>query len=92
MSTVPDIIPISELRQDAAGIIKKMKAARQPVFITQHGRASAVLVSAEEYRRSQREFEILRSLANGEQEIAEGKGSDLDTVFAKARELLGARE
>ena len=91
MNTVPDIIPISELRQDAAGIIKKMKMTRRPVFITQHGRASAVLVSAEEYRRYQREFEILRSLANGEREIAEGKGSEIDTVFAKARDLLGER-
>lgn len=92
MSTVPDIIPISELRQDAAGIIKKMKAARRPVFITQHGRASAVLMSADEYRQSQREFELLRSLANGEREIAEGKGSDLDTVFSNVRDMLGARE
>jgi prevent-host-death family protein len=92
MGSVPDIIPISELRKNAAGIIKKMKSARQPVVITQHGRASAVLVSAEDYRQSQRESEILRSLANGEREIAEGKGSDLESVFAKVRELLGSRE
>ncbi len=92
MSAVPEIIPISELRQDAAGIIKKLKASREPVFITQHGRASAVLVSAEEYRRSQREVDILRSLATGEREIAEGQGSDLTLVFEKARRLMGERK
>ncbi len=91
MSTVPSIIPISELRQDAAAIIRRMKASRKPVFITQHGRASAVMVSAEAYERSQHELEILRSLARGEAEIAAGLGSELSAVFEKADEILGKR-
>jgi|WetSurMetagenome_2_1015567.scaffolds.fasta_scaffold11695_6 prevent-host-death family protein len=40
------IIPTSELRQDASGIVKRAASSGDPVFITQHGRASAVLVSA----------------------------------------------
>lgn len=89
--SIPDIIPISELRQDAAGVIRRMKAERRPVVITQHGRASAVLVSAEEFNRSEREREILRSLAIGEAEIAQGQGSDLAAVFEKARQVMGDR-
>ena len=88
MSAMPNIIPISDLRQDAAGVIKRAAASDEPVFITQRGRASAVLVSSTAYRRTQHELEILRVLARGEAEIAAGVGHELDDVMAEARELL----
>ena len=88
MSNVPNIIPISDLRQDAAGVIKRAAASDEPVFITQRGRASAVLVSSTAYQRTQRELEILRVLARGEAEIAAGVGHDLDDVLEEARMLL----
>lgn len=66
---IPDIIPISELRQNAAGIIKRLKSSRDPVFITQRGRASAVLISTEDYEQRQRYVEILKALTQGELEI-----------------------
>ncbi|MDZ4179267.1 MAG: type II toxin-antitoxin system Phd/YefM family antitoxin, partial [Coriobacteriia bacterium] len=55
MSALPAIIPISDLRQDTAGIIKRVVATDEPVVITQRGRASAVLVSADAYERTQYE-------------------------------------
>lgn len=88
MSTVPKIIPISDLRQDAAGIIKRATGTGEPVFITQRGRAAAVMVSAQAYERTQHELEILRLLARGEAEIEAGAGHDMDEVFAEARKLL----
>ena len=92
MSLIPDIVPISELRQDAAGIVKKMKSSRKPVFITQRGRASAVMLSTESFERMQHEIELLKILARGEMEIEAGAGSDLDTVFKKADSLLASGE
>jgi prevent-host-death family protein len=85
---MPNIIPISDLRQDTAGVIKRAAASDEPVFITQRGRASAVLVSSTTYERTQRELEILRLLARGEAEIAAGVGHDLDDVMEEARVLL----
>ena len=90
MSVVPDIIPISELRNDAAGIIKRLKSTRKPIFVTQRGRASAVLVSTEDYERTHREIAILKSLAQGDLEIEAGPGTDLKSVFAKADKLLNS--
>ena len=90
MSAMPNIIPISELRQDASAIIKRASTSGDTVFITQHGRASAVLVSAGTYERTQRELEILRILAQGEADIKAGVGFDLDVVMAEADELLDA--
>ena len=88
MSVVPNIIPISDLRRDAAGVIKRAAASNEPVFITQRGRASAVLVSAQEYQRASHENEILRMLARGDAEIEAGVGYDADDVMAEARALL----
>jgi prevent-host-death family protein len=85
---MPDIVPISDLRQDAAGVIKRTSATQAPVFITQRGRAAAVMVSTQAYARTQHELEILRLLASGEAEIEAGVGHDLDAVLAEADELL----
>ena len=88
-ATVPDIVPISDLRRTAAGVIKRATATQQPVFITQRGRPAAVLLSTERYARTERALEILRLLARGEAEIEAGEGHDLDYVLAEADRLLG---
>jgi prevent-host-death family protein len=88
MSKVPTIIPITDLRQDAAAALNQVRTTKEPVVITQRGRAAAVLLSMEAYERSEQERQILHLLARGEQEIAAGKGYDLDEVLAQAKALL----
>ena len=88
MGKVPCIIPITDLRQDAASVLRHVKEAKEPVFITQRGRAAAVMLSAEAYERGERDRELLRLLARGEKEIAAGKGYDLDAVLAEADAVL----
>lgn len=91
MAHTPHIIPISDLRQDASGILKRMATSRDPLFITQRGRATAVLVSMQEYEHTQHELEILRLLACGEKEIEAGDGFDMKTVLAEADALLAGQ-
>ena len=88
MAKIPNIVPITDLRQDATSIVKRLSLAGEPLIITQRGRAAAVMVSIEAYEHSQQELEILRLLARGEKEIEAGKGYDLDTVLAEADTLL----
>lgn len=88
MAKIPNIIPITDLRQDATAIVKRAAALGEPVFITQRGRAAAVMVSMATYEQTQHELELLRLLVRGEQEIESGKGSDLNTVLAEADSLL----
>ena len=90
MAKIPNIIPVTDLRQDAAAALKRLKASKQPVVITQRGRAAAVLLSMEEYERGEHERQLLRLIARGEQEIAAGKGFDLDAVLAEADLILGS--
>lgn len=88
MAKVPDILPVTDLRQDAAGALKRVRSTKRPLIITQRGRAAAVMLSVEAYERSEHERQLLRLLARGEQEIAAGEGIDLKTVLAEADALL----
>ena len=85
---VPEIIPVSDLRQDAAGTLKRVRRSRQPLVVTQRGRAAAVLVGIDAYRRAERERAILRLLAQGERDIRAGRGAALGAVMSEARDLL----
>ena len=89
MSTIPKIVPISDLRQDAARIIRSAADTDEPIVITQRGRATVVMVSTQAYERTQHELEILKLLARGEAEIEAGVGHDMADVFAEADRLLG---
>lgn len=84
MPSVPKIIPISDLRQNASDVVKGVSTTKQPVFITQRGRAAAVMVSMEAYEEAQHELDILRLLAKGEKEIEAGVGYDLDEALKEA--------
>ena len=88
MAKIPNIVPITDLRQDATSIVKRVTSSREPLVITQRGRATAVMVSMETYEHTQHELEILRLLARGEKEIEAGEGYDLDAVLAEADSLL----
>lgn len=91
MTKVPDIIPVTDLRKDAAGALKRARQSRQPLVVTQRGRAAAVLVSIEAFQKAEHERQILQLLAAGEREIAAGRGFDLDSVLADADEILTRR-
>ncbi len=69
MAKMPDIILVIGLRQDAAAALKRVRASKQPVVITQRGRAAAVMLSVEANERAEHERQILRLLARGEREI-----------------------
>jgi len=88
VARVPAILPVSDLRQDAAEVLGRIRKTRRPVIITQRGRAAAVLVSVESYERTERELEILKRIARGEKDLRANRGHDLDEVMAEADDLL----
>ena len=88
MGKLLNIIPVSDLRQDAAKILKQLRNNKEPLIITQRGRAAAVMIGVDAYEKSEHEKELLRLLARGEREIEIGEGYDLDDVLAEADSLL----
>ena len=49
LDATPIIIPVSELRRDVARLIEKAHRSPDPVFITQRGYITAVLLTPERY-------------------------------------------
>ena len=88
VSKLPEFVPVSDLRQDVAAVLKRLQASREPLVITQRGRAAAVLLSIEAYEQREQERDLLQLLARGEKDIADGKGHDLDAVLAEVDALL----
>ena len=92
MARVPDIIPVSDLRQDAAAVLRRIRSVRRPLVITQRGRAAAVMLSMEAYERVEHQLRLLRLFARGEKEITAGEGQSLDSVLAEADEMITGDE
>ncbi len=88
MEKLLNIIPVSDLRQNAAKVLKQLKDSNEPLIITQRGRAAAVMQSVETFEQSEHDKELLRLLAKGEREIETGEGYDLEAVLAEADLIL----
>jgi prevent-host-death family protein len=88
MARIPKIVPITDLRQDAAAVLRRIRTLKQPLVVTQRGRAAAIMLSVEAYERSEHERQLLLMIARGEREIGAGEGHDLATVMAEADRLL----
>ena len=91
MGKLSNIIPVSDLRQDAAKLLKQLNESDEPLIITQRGRAAAVMIGVKAYEKFEHENELLRLLAKGDREIELGEGYDLEAVLSEADALL-ARE
>ena len=88
MGKLSNIIPVSDLRQDAAKLLKQLHNSKEPLIITQRGRATAVIIGVDAYEKSEQEKELLRLLAKGDREIETGQGYDLETVLDEADAIL----
>lgn len=81
MSIKRDIKPITYLKARAADLINQINETHQPVIITQHGEAKAVLQDPESYESMRNAIGILKLISMGEEEIREGKFKDQEQVF-----------
>ena len=85
---IPRTIRRIDLREDPGAILKRIRASRRPLLVTQNGKAAAIMLSVEAFKRVERERRILWSLARGEREIAAGKGYDLDDILEEVDRQL----
>jgi prevent-host-death family protein len=86
---MPNIRPISDLRNKANEISDFCRQTREPVYITRDGSGDMVVMSIEEYERQQALIDLYGKLAIAEQEIAAGaEGEDFLTVARQLRERV----
>ena len=97
-----DVIPFTEYRRTLSDCLERTKRTHRPLFITQNGRATTVVMHISEYE--QREdlvsqcqsyldrANLSRDIEISRREFAEGKGIPAREVFDGIRERLLARQ
>lgn len=85
-----DVVPIGEFKTHASELIRKLHANRRALVITQHGRASAVVITPEEFERlGQRAF--VRSKIEAGERTARLRTYSLDQVATSLKERIRAK-
>ena len=79
------IKPISYLKANAAEVLQKLTSQRQPLVITQNGEAKAVLQDVASYEETQETLALLKILALGNQQVAQGQVKPLADVVKRLR-------
>lgn len=79
------IRPISYLKANAAEVLKELADQRQPMVITQNGEAKAVIQDVVTYEQTQETLALLKILALGNQQIAQGRVKPLADVAKRLR-------
>jgi prevent-host-death family protein len=88
---MPQIRPLTDLRNNTTVIADLAHEAREPVFITKNGYADLVVMSIEAYEDSLARLEAYDKLAQSQAEAESGqKLQSLDEVFSKYRKKYGA--
>jgi PHD/YefM family antitoxin component YafN of YafNO toxin-antitoxin module len=62
MAQLPEIIPVTDLRQDGAVVLKRLQTSEEPLVITQRERPATIVLSVDAYGRSKGERQLLRVL------------------------------
>ena len=86
------IKPISYFKAHAAEIIQELGEVGEPMIITQNGEAKAVVQDIVSYEKTQETLALLKILALGERNIAEGKTVPVADAMRRVRERIRARQ
>lgn len=83
-----NIRPSAELRNKYNEVSNLCKESREPVFITVNGRGDTVLLGIEQYYQMQSELELLKLLAESEDDVRNGRVSPIENTFSDIRKKL----
>ena len=85
-----EIRPSSDLRNHYSEISKKCRESREPVVITVNGRGDTVVLGLQQYNQMTVELELLRSLAEAEEDVKNGRIDTVQGTFDDIRAALNA--
>lgn len=84
------IRPSADLRNRYSEISKECKESKQPIYITVNGRGDTVLMGIAQYEQMKAELELLRMLAESEDDVRNGRVAPIADTFASIRRSLEA--
>lgn len=90
------IKPISYIKANAAEVLERLSETSDPMIITQHGEAKAVLMDIRAYEESQETLAMLQIVALGMEDARQGRvlpaGEVLDELQAMIDEANAGRD
>jgi len=87
-STLPDVRPVSDLRQNMAEVMDSIDTENRPVILTKHGRGRYILLSIEEYNKLTALSVLYEAVDEGIADIEAGRVSDFHEFARQLREEM----
>ena len=84
------IVSLSEFKAKAARMLSEMKSTEHAIVLTQRGAASAVIQDFQAHQRLQDALIMLKLMVQGEADVAAGRTTPQDRVFADLEARLAA--
>ncbi len=85
------IRPSADLRNHYNEISKLCREERTPVIITVNGRGDTAVLGYQEFCQMKSELELLRNLAEAEEDVRAGRTAPMKDTFTDIRAALEAR-
>jgi len=85
------IRPSADLRNHYNEISKQCKESREAVIITVNGRGDTVVLGLQDYYQMKSELELLRTLAEAEDDVKNGRVAPIQDSFNSLRASLRGR-
>lgn len=86
------IRPSSDLRNHYSEISRQCHEERNPVIITVNGRGDTAILGLQDYYQMKSELELLRILAEAEEDVVNGRVAPVQNTFHDIREALSKRK
>lgn len=86
------IRPSSDLRNHYNEISKQCHEERTPVIITVNGRGDTAVLGLQDYYQMKSELELLRTLAEAENDVKNGRVAPMQDTFDDIRQSLLRRQ
>ena len=86
------IRPSADLRNSYNEISKQCRETREAVIITVNGRGDTAVLGLQDYKQMKAELELLRTLAEAEDDVQNGRVGSMRKSFDDLRESLENRK
>ncbi len=84
------IEPVTALKTRTSELIRRARETRQPVVITQNGKATAILQDVDSFQRQHESLMLLKLAVQGDRDYQQGRilsDADADTHFRDRLEM-----
>ena len=87
-----NIRPSADLRNKYNEISKQCKETREAIIITVNGRGDTAILGLQDYKQMKAELELLRTLAEAEDDVQKGRIGSMQESFDDLRKSFVARK